>query len=121
MRIPWLFEECDQSNAVVQVTIRTSNKLEQTTPSTKDTVLEKLDPEGDLFQKFYEFQTVQIKENLKVLLHNQLDQINDDTDILLVNTYGETLKFYQTAKCVFLGKSLIEQFSRLLNTITSKY
>ena len=48
------------------------------------------------------------KENLKVLLHNQLDQINDDTDILLVNTYGETLKFYQTVKCVFLGKSLIE-------------
>ena len=48
------------------------------------------------------------KENLKVLLHNQLDQINDNTDILLVNTYGEALKFYKSVKCVFLGKSLIE-------------
>ena len=48
------------------------------------------------------------KENLKVLLHNQLDQINDDTDILLVNAYGEALKFYKAVKCVFLGKSLIE-------------
>tara|TARA_Y100000590_G_scaffold340787_1_gene388692 strand:- start:2146 stop:3420 length:1275 start_codon:yes stop_codon:yes gene_type:complete len=48
------------------------------------------------------------KENLKVVLHDKIDQINDDTDILLVNAYGETLKFYQTANCVFLGKSLIE-------------
>ncbi len=48
------------------------------------------------------------KNNLKVLLYNNIEQINDTTDILLVNAYGETLKFYQNSKCVFLGKSLIE-------------
>ena len=48
------------------------------------------------------------KENFKVLFHNNIEQINDDIDILLVNSYGETIKFYQNSKCVFLGKSLIE-------------
>tara|TARA_B100000029_G_scaffold84968_1_gene75566 strand:+ start:159 stop:1430 length:1272 start_codon:yes stop_codon:yes gene_type:complete len=48
------------------------------------------------------------KRNFKVLLHNEIEKINDDTDILLVNSYGEALKFYRTSKCVFLGKSLIE-------------
>tara|TARA_Y100001936_G_C15961255_1_gene605719 strand:+ start:160 stop:831 length:672 start_codon:yes stop_codon:yes gene_type:complete len=48
------------------------------------------------------------KENLNVLLHDEIDQINDETDILLVNVYGEALKFYQVSKCVFLGKSLIK-------------
>jgi len=47
-------------------------------------------------------------KNLKVLFHNEIEKINDDTDILLVNSYGEALKFYQASKCVFLGKSLIE-------------
>ena len=32
--------------------------------------------------------------------------LKDDTDILLVDTYGELLKFYNISKCVFLGKSL---------------
>jgi len=48
------------------------------------------------------------KINLKVLLYDNFKQINDGTDILLINTYGEALKFYQISKCVFLGKSLVK-------------
>ena len=44
--------------------------------------------------------------NLKITLGNNHDQIDDDSDILLVNSYGEALKFYRISKCVFLGKSL---------------
>jgi len=44
--------------------------------------------------------------NLKIVLGSNHDQIDDDSDILLVNSYGEALKFYQVSKCVFLGKSL---------------
>tara|TARA_B100000029_G_scaffold484146_1_gene536028 strand:+ start:1715 stop:2992 length:1278 start_codon:yes stop_codon:yes gene_type:complete len=59
-------------------------------------------------ERSYKILEILKKENLKVLLHDQLDQLNDDIDVLIVNKYGETLKFYQRAKCVFLGKSLIE-------------
>ena len=44
--------------------------------------------------------------NLKVFLFSELNKINDDTDILIVDLYGETTKFYDVAKSVFLGKSL---------------
>ena len=46
--------------------------------------------------------------NLKVILLSELDRINTDTDILLIDSYGETLKFYNISKYVFLGKSLIK-------------
>jgi len=49
-----------------------------------------------------------LKLNLKIVLSSELDQINEKTDILLVNSYGETLKFYSISKYVFLGKSLIK-------------
>ena len=52
------------------------------------------------------------KANFKVLLYNNLHQLNDDTDILLVNVYGEALKFYKISKCVFLGKSLVESLKK---------
>ena len=45
--------------------------------------------------------------NLKVVLHSQSNQIDKYTDILLVDSYGETLKFYDISKYVFLGKSLV--------------
>jgi len=56
---------------------------------------------------------VKIKEdltklNLKVVLSSKLEQINDDTDIILIDSYGNTLKFYNISKCVFLGKSLVK-------------
>ena len=52
------------------------------------------------------------KENFKVLLYDNFDQINENTDILLINTYGEALKFYKASKCVFLGKSLVESLKK---------
>ena len=52
------------------------------------------------------------KENFKVVLYNNFHQINDDTDILLINAYGEALKFYNASKCVFLGKSLVESLKK---------
>ena len=45
--------------------------------------------------------------NLKVVLSSKLDQIETSTDIILVDSYGESLKFYNISKCVFLGKSLL--------------
>ena len=35
-----------------------------------------------------------------------MDQININTDILLINSYGEASKFYDISKCVFIGKSI---------------
>ena len=49
--------------------------------------------------------------NLKVCQYTELHKIKNDTDILLIDGYGETRKFYNISKCVFLGKSLIETLS----------
>jgi len=46
--------------------------------------------------------------NLTISLFSKLDQININTDILLIDSYGETSKFYNISKCVLLGKSLIK-------------
>jgi len=46
--------------------------------------------------------------NLKIELYSNYDQVNVNTDILLVDSYGETSKFYNISKGVFLGKSLIK-------------
>ena len=35
-------------------------------------------------------------------------QLNKTTDILIVDSYGESLKFYNIVKYVFVGKSLSE-------------
>ena len=47
------------------------------------------------------------KFNINVLLVTELNNFEDKTDILLVNSYGEALKFYDISKYVFLGKSLV--------------
>jgi len=47
------------------------------------------------------------KLGLKVSLYSRVDQISSNTDVLLVDSYGEALKFFNISKCVFLGKSLI--------------
>jgi len=49
-----------------------------------------------------------LKLNLKILLSSQLAQIDSKTDIILVDSYGEALKFYDISKYVFLGKSLVK-------------
>ena len=46
--------------------------------------------------------------NLKVSLYSDIKYLDNDVDILLVDFYGEALKFYQVSKCVFLGKSTIK-------------
>ena len=50
--------------------------------------------------------------NLKIVLYSNFEQINNDTDILLIDGYGEVKKFYNISKCVFLGKSLIESLKK---------
>ncbi len=46
--------------------------------------------------------------NLKTVQSSEYHLIDDKTDIVLVNSYGETSKFYNISKYVFLGKSLIK-------------
>ena len=49
--------------------------------------------------------------NLKVALYSNFEKINDNTDILLIDAYGEALKFYEVSKCVFLGKSIVKSLA----------
>ena len=44
---------------------------------------------------------------MKVHLHEPLKKISKDTDIYLVNSYGQTKSFFSICKNVFLGGSLI--------------
>lgn len=44
--------------------------------------------------------------NLNVVLHSTKPKKLDNIDIYLVDTYGETKKFYQASSIVFMGKSL---------------
>jgi len=44
--------------------------------------------------------------HLKVAFYSKLDQLDESTDILIIDSYGESLKFYNISKYVFLGKSL---------------
>ena len=44
--------------------------------------------------------------NLKVDLYSKLDLMDENTDILIIDSYGESLKFYNISKYVFVGKSL---------------
>ena len=46
--------------------------------------------------------------NLKIIKYTNFSEFKDDTDVLLVDTYGEAIKFYNISKCVFIGKSLSE-------------
>ena len=43
---------------------------------------------------------------LNVILHSSKSKKLNDTDIYLVDTYGETKKFYNSSDIVFMGKSL---------------
>ena len=45
--------------------------------------------------------------NLNVILYTDISQINNETDVLLVDTYGDAPKFFEISKNVFLGGSLI--------------
>ena len=45
--------------------------------------------------------------NLKIHLHSSKKKISNETDIYLVDTYGETKKFFKLSSVVFLGGSII--------------
>ena len=47
------------------------------------------------------------KMNLKIHVHESQSKFDPDTDIYLVNTFGETQKFFNISKSVFLGGSII--------------
>jgi len=44
--------------------------------------------------------------NLNIVLHSSRPKKLNNTDIYLVDTYGETKKFYQVSDIVFMGKSI---------------
>ena len=44
--------------------------------------------------------------NLNVVLYSKLEQLSENTDILIIDSYGESSKFYNISKYVFVGKSL---------------
>ena len=46
--------------------------------------------------------------NIKVVKYTNFTHLKNDTDVLLVDAYGEAIKFYNISKCVFIGKSLPE-------------
>ena len=48
------------------------------------------------------------KISLKVQLHSLSKNLKKDTDIYLVDAYGETLKFLKLSKIAFLGGSLVD-------------
>jgi 3-deoxy-D-manno-octulosonic-acid transferase len=51
----------------------------------------------------------EIKElNLKIHLHDSRKKIDKETDIYLVNSFGQTQSFFKACKTVFLGGSIIE-------------
>jgi len=47
------------------------------------------------------------KLKLNYLTQDSLSGIKDNTDILIINTYGNTQRFLKLSKCVFIGGSLI--------------
>ncbi|MBD1166236.1 3-deoxy-D-manno-octulosonic acid transferase [Pelagibacterales bacterium SAG-MED07] len=46
--------------------------------------------------------------NIKTHLHQPIKKISKDTDVYLVNSYGQTKSFFSLCKNVFLGGSIIE-------------
>jgi 3-deoxy-D-manno-octulosonic-acid transferase len=50
--------------------------------------------------------------NVNVVLSSELSKVNNKTDVLLVNSYGEVRKFYNILKYVFVGKSLVKSLIR---------
>ena len=52
------------------------------------------------------------KLNIKTVLYSNYKELDNDTDILLVDSYGELKKIYNISKNVFLGKSLIDALAK---------
>ena len=52
-------------------------------------------------------ETIAKKFNLKFLTQSSFSDIKDDTDIIIINSYGNTQKFLKLSKYVFIGGSII--------------
>ena len=48
------------------------------------------------------------KNNLKVITHSSNKNLKENTDIYLVDTYGEASKFYNLSNITFVGGSIIK-------------
>ena len=48
--------------------------------------------------------------NLKTQILNQDDKISENVEIIIVNSYGILQKYFQHAKSVFMGKSIVKRF-----------
>ena len=49
-----------------------------------------------------------VKENLKVIRHSSKEKLKHDTDIYIVDVYGEVSKFYNISKITFVGGSIVK-------------
>ncbi len=50
------------------------------------------------------------KMGLKTQIKNENDNIDENSEIILVNYYGSVFKYYENFKQIFIGKSLIKKF-----------
>ena len=48
------------------------------------------------------------KMNLKIHLHSSKNKIDRNTDIYIVNSFGQTKSFFKVCKIIFLGGSMIK-------------
>ena len=47
-------------------------------------------------------------EKLRVITHSSKDNLKDNTDIYIVDTYGEVSKFYNISNSTFMGGSIVK-------------
>ena len=59
-------------------------------------------------QRIHEIKNQFKNMNINFHLHSSKKKIEDNTEIYLVDTYGETKKFFKICKTVFLGGSIIK-------------
>jgi len=53
-----------------------------------------------------------LKLNLEVARFSKPEELNENTDILIIDSYGESLKFYNISQCVYVGKSSVEALAK---------
>ena len=50
------------------------------------------------------------KMGLKTQIKNENDDIDESSEIILINYYGSVFKYYENIKQIFIGKSLLKKF-----------
>ena len=46
---------------------------------------------------------------LKTQIKNENDDIDESSEIILINYYGSVFKYYENIKQIFIGKSLLKK------------